>query len=1287
MAKLIKGLTIQIGAETTKLDKALKDSEARTRSACSELRQINNILKTNGDSAEMWRQKQTVLTQALEASRDKLKVLHTAQKSIEDQLRDGDIDRGAYDAFRQKVEKANEKLDALKNQQTEIERQYRDGEIDKGAYDAFKRKLADAEKQVADLRIAENGLEESFRIGDISEEEYREFRRNIEQAEGNVRNFSNQLDEAQRQLDRTGDEADDAADDVQDLSEQAERAGNVGVNALSVALGNLLTEGLHKVKDGIKDVIKTGAEFESVISQVGAVSGASAEDIERLRSKAQDMGATTKFTAAQAGEAFNYMAMAGWKTEDMLGGISGILDLAAASGEDLGTTSDIVTDALTAFGLQASDSSHFADVLAAASSNANTNVSMMGETFKYVAPIAGSLNYSIEDTAEAIGLLANAGIKSSQAGTTLRSIITRLSTDAGASSTKLGALGILTTKLGVEFYDSSGKAREFGDVIADAREAWGGLSDEEQTSYGKMIAGQEAISGWLALMNASTDDVNKLSGAINNCDGAASDMSKTMQDNLQGDMTLLGSAVDGMKISLSDKLEPEIREIVQYTTKKMPEIEDALGKVFKIGSKVVDGAIKVLPTAVDVAETAVPVIAAIGTGIGALKVAQQAQDWIKGLNAVISANPYAAAATALLAVSTAAFEVYKHYAEAPTALDEINAKYEKQYEDIERVSQSMSDMKNSFNERAGDIQSETTRTEELWKELDALADATGRVKDSDKERAQYILGELNDALGTEYTMTDNMINKYKDMEAEIDELIRKKQASLLLDSYAENVDAYRTAQRESEAAYIEADLQKQTYKDEMDSILAEWEKYYNETYGGTDKYKAGTTMQEFADKYMWHIKDSDGRYVTWYNYSHEADLYNRYLDAQANANNLGGQAKKEKENYKQATAAIEKYNAALTDFTKGNYDAVVQDLYGVQNQYLQIIETESDLAKRQQAYYDGMEELGSKLKLTLYSNSQQAVNEALDAIGELASKAALAEIEISEFMSDEIKEKLQTMLDSGFDITRLAEWFAESGIKTGDVFNGKYVDIVQKQLDAGYDISSLLTWGMNSGSLTGDEFMKFYNENCQNGFDATFSDGGLDISAMLKWAEESGKSIGEILGYNTSQRMSEYMNWLYSEGMKVPKSIQSASDAQMYANGNYNIGFYANGGTLREGMGIFAEDGPELFEIKNGEAKITPLSDKAKYHPVDSALAAMLSSENAYNQPQIGTDLIGIMSGGVLSAQNSAGSGSAASESSGKKLIYNSYNINATISNDYDVSRLAERLAIEQRRTEEGKGY
>lgn len=284
----------------------------------------------------------------------------------------------------------------------------------------------------------------------------------------------------------------------------------------------------------------------------------------------------------------NYMAMAGWKTKDMLGGIEGIMNLAAASGESLGTTSDIVTDALTAFNMKASDAGHFSDVLAAASSNANTNVSMMGETFKYAGSMAGSLGYSIEDVALATGLMANSGIKASMGGTALNSIMTRLATDAGASSKKLGALGTLTKKLGVEFYDAKGNARDLSKVMEEMRKATKGMTDEEKSNIAKKIAGTEAQKGLLAILNASEKDYKKLSKAINNSDGAAKDMADTMQDNLSGSITYLQNAVDGVKISIGEKLAPRVRGIVDWLTGQMPAVEKALGSFLDMALDKVD---------------------------------------------------------------------------------------------------------------------------------------------------------------------------------------------------------------------------------------------------------------------------------------------------------------------------------------------------------------------------------------------------------------------------------------------------------------------------------------------------------------------------------------------------------------------------------------------------------------------------------------------------------------------------------------------------------------------------
>ena len=315
--------------------------------------------------------------------------------------------------------------------------------------------------------------------------------------------------------------------------------------------------------------IKAGANFEAGMSKVQAISGANAKEMELLTAKAKEMGAKTKFSASEAADAFSYMAMAGWKSEDMLEGIEGIMNLAAASGEDLATTSDIVTDALTAFGLSAKDSNHFADVLAQTASNANTNVGMMGETFKYVAPVAGALGYSAEDTATAISLMANSGIKASSAGTALRSIFTNLAKPSKSVATAMKDLGISLT-------DSSGKMKPLNKLMVEMRDKFKGLTKEQKAQYAASIAGKTGMSGLLAIVNASDKDFKKLTKSIADSNGAAQKMADTMQNNLSGQITILKSAIEGLAIEIYDSFKNEAAQFVQAGTEIISNIVTGL---------------------------------------------------------------------------------------------------------------------------------------------------------------------------------------------------------------------------------------------------------------------------------------------------------------------------------------------------------------------------------------------------------------------------------------------------------------------------------------------------------------------------------------------------------------------------------------------------------------------------------------------------------------------------------------------------------------------------------------
>ena len=438
---------------------------------------------------------------------------------------------------------------------------------------------------------------------------------------------------------------------LQELQAFRNSASSMGdkVTALGSAMtkaGSTMTKGVTLPLVGLGTAaVATTTKFESAMSKVSAISGATGDDLATLTDKAKEMGAKTKFSASESAEAFQYMAMAGWKTEDMLDGIDGIMNLAAADGLDLATTSDIVTDALTAFGLSASDSAHFADVLAKASSSANTNVSMLGESFKYVAPVAGSLGYSAEDTAIALGLMANAGIKGSQSGTSLRGALTRLikPTDDAAA---------LMEEYSLSLTNSDGSMKSLGEVMSMLRSNLGDLTEAEQAQVAATLFGQEAMSGMLSIINASDKDFQNLTDQIYGADGAAKQMADTMLDNLSGQLIILKSSLEGAAIAFGELLLPLIKKVtsaIQGLVDWVNNLSDrqkaiivtiagvlaVVGPIFIIGGKIVK---------------------LIGSVMGVIKVLKPA---IAALNAVMLANPIILIITLIAGLIAALVTLYK----------------------------------------------------------------------------------------------------------------------------------------------------------------------------------------------------------------------------------------------------------------------------------------------------------------------------------------------------------------------------------------------------------------------------------------------------------------------------------------------------------------------------------------------------------------------------------------------------------------------------------------------------
>lgn len=1035
----IKGITIQIGADTLGLDSALKGIEQKSKKVTDELKDVNKTIKITGDSAAMWEQKQKLLNTALEDSKKKLKLLEEAQEQVNKQFKDKNISEEQYRAFQREVEYA------------------------RSAVDKYEKELDEAKTKVKEL-------------GGVS-------------------------DDAAKEVDKFGDETEDAAD-------QADKASKGGLNAIAVALGNFIYDAAKKATRELvefgKEVVTTGMTFESSMSSVAAISGATNEELEQLTEKAKVMGATTKYTAAESADAFKYMAMAGWKTSDMISGIDGVLSLAAASGEDLATTSDIVTDAMTAFGLSADQASHFADVLAAASSNANTNVSMMGETFKYVAPVAGALNYSIEDTAEAIGLMANAGIKSTQAGTALRSIITRLSTDAGASSKSLGALGTLVEELGVQFYNADGSARDFGDVINEAREAWKGLNDEQQTEYGKAIAGTNAISGWLALMNSAPADVQKLTKAIEECDGAATDMSTTMIDNLQGDMTLLESATDGMKIALSEELNPAIRDITQTFTKYMPTVQKALEPVAKGAGKFIKGVSDAVPV---ILQHAAPAIEILGS---ALKNAYNGAKWL------IEKLP---------GISGFVQDVKNQ-----KLFDTLTADTKALSDGIKDDIGKMNELRSTAREQTEVDLAKTYRTEALYKELQGLVDENGKIKKGYEDRVKFILGELQTATDTEIIQIDGVIQEYDKLQAKIEETIQKQRAQIFEQNYTEMYsEALRQNSQAANNLYQAQSKrdQSQAYINALNSRVKAMFQPGGKMYNSNITYDmvGNATLDSIKDWRKWGILTAEEETAA------RANLIN-YRDAtDALAVEQGA--------VRQNNHIIEYYEKAEEALAAGNYSLA-------------------------QGYFAEIDHASAASFNLTSENIEEAVEEGKKAVDEVAGKLRQAtkeeirngdiaiKAEITELVNTMVAQGIQGadavktgIIDKlgeidGFDTTLINQFMIQLGIELGDILD----DSLRNRLL--YLRNDLI----DEYSINSQSDYEYWKQHWQD------TDASRDYFSSLGW-HASGGFIGignEGIVAEAGPELLQVMNG----GVKVTPLNRTATNTPVGAGGDTINNYYYN---------------------------------------------------------------------------------------------------------------------------------
>ena len=550
----IRGLTIEIGGDTTGLQKSLKNVNTEIKTTQAQLKDINNLLKLDPTNTELLQQKQKALADEISSTKEKLEALKTAEQQAQQQFAEGKISQQQYDALKREIIATEESLKSLeteaKNAPTQMQQSI-DGlntkikttqtelkEIDKllkldptntellqQKQRALSDEIGNTKDKLELLKNEEQEVQQKFQEGKVSQEQYDALKRTIIETEESLKSLENEVGSGSAKLAQISTEAGKIGENLTTAGEKM-----LPVTAAITGLGTA--------------AVKTAADFDSSMSNVQAISGASAEDMDKLRERAREMGAQTKFSAKEAGDAMGYMAMAGWDAQQMYDGLPGIMNLAAASGEDLATTSDIVTDALTAFGMKAEDSSHFADVLAQASSSANTNVGLMGETFKYIAPVAGALGYSAEDAAVAIGLMANSGIKASQAGTQLRSSLTNMikpSKDVGDAMEKWGfyateaATSIDQSKIDkqmVRVQKASLAAEKAQQKYNDAVSKYGADSTEASNAAATLEIKQTELANanetLSQLQEGTTANVRLYNKALQNEDGSMKSLRETM---------------------------------------------------------------------------------------------------------------------------------------------------------------------------------------------------------------------------------------------------------------------------------------------------------------------------------------------------------------------------------------------------------------------------------------------------------------------------------------------------------------------------------------------------------------------------------------------------------------------------------------------------------------------------------------------------------------------------------------------------------------------------------------
>ena len=1079
--------------------------------------------------------------------------------------RQGDI--SAYQKQQAAAESTGKKLEMLQRQYENIQREMQET----GGFSSdLENKLIAKQQQIEKTNAALG--QQSDRL-DRMGEALREAGVDMGNLEGESRKLEGELQGLRQRQE-------EAAESAGTLGERTALAMGAAASAIAAAG---IAAALKEIASAYAECVSAAGGFEETMSTVEALSGATASEIESLSIEAKRLGAETQYTAQESAEAMTYMAMAGWRTSDMLQGMDGVIQLAAASGEDLAQVSDIVTDALTAFGLSASDTAHFADVLATTATGANTSVGLMGETFKYAAPLAGALGYSVEDVATMIGLMANSGIKSTQAGTALRTMFSKL-TD-GATLTA-GAFG----EIKIETQNADGSMKGLSEVVSELRARFGEMTEAEKIYNAQQLVGQEAMSGFVTLMSAADGDFEKLSKSISNCTGAAARMSKIKMDNMSGQLKLAQSAWEGVTLAVGEQFTPAMGELYKIAAQVFTKMKEFIEKH---------------PALVKEVTAFIAVTGAASAGImgyaAAAKVAAAASALlsasIPGLNVIMAVTAGVAALTAgIVAFVSAADDGAPSVEELTEAAREMNAAMDEAKGEYDEASTSMAataDVAEGYIRRLEEIEAATGGNVEGNREYHNILALIGRT-----------IPELAGSIDLE---TDSIEGGTEALRRQTEEWKRNAEARAQQEYVNRLYDEYGEVMAEAAENSIkltQAQMKERAAAEKMEAV------------------------QERMDYLMQRAQEDAAAYsCETGNYADAAAyLGEEYHELEASLNGYSKEAEAARKEQENLRKAIEADNAAVAEAeaTVKGAEAAIAEMTAEETA---AAEAARQLEAQNAAVAEAVGAVGQEARMLAeaYSEAYNAASESISGQYALWDQAAQVAQKSASDMNAAMQSQAQYWQGYNDNLKSLSERAGEiEGLR--DML-ASFADGSQESVNA---IAGMAGASDAELAAMAESWKKLKEEqdaasgsiaelktDFSNGMDALGQELAEDVAAMNLGAEARIAARETIQGFiNGASEMSPSVRAAYAE---IARQAKHALTAGNQGGGPAPRGYASGTESAERGFAVVGEEGPELMFMNGGEKILDAAETKrarAEYAAAEREMQAADGWTGAYAKAQ-----------------------------------------------------------------------